>query len=127
MVDTKQIVTHALKATTLLGGAYQKLSNRRKKCPRKLGTFCSSQRDVTSWLIGDDLAQAIKEAKKLNKLSNEIATGKTYSKRQIENPRSIQLQRGYKRPQIIRGNQFNKTMVYRAGNPVTGRIQNTLN
>ena len=42
MVDTKQIVTHVLNATTLLGCAHQKLNNRRRvpqSCPKKLGTF----------------------------------------------------------------------------------------
>ena len=103
MVDTKQIVTHALNATTLLGCAHQKLNNRRKESiapalPKEIREVCSSQREVTSWLFGNDLAQAIKEAKEINKLSNEIATGKKYSKRQFENPRSTQPQRGPKRP-----------------------------
>ena len=103
MVDTKQIVTHALNATTLLGCAHQKLNNRQKESiapalPKEIREVCSSQREVTSWLFGNDLAQAIKEAKEINKLSNEIATGKKYSKQQFENPRSTQPQRGYKRP-----------------------------
>ena len=132
-VDTKQIVTHVLNATTLLGCAHQKLNNRRKESiasvlPKEIRKVCSSQREVTSWPFGDDLAQAIKEAKEMNKLSNEIATGKKYSKRQFQNPRSIQSQGGYKRPQINLRHQLNKARAFnRAGNPVTGRSQNTLN
>ena len=57
MVDTKQIVTHALNATTLLGCAHQKLNKRRKESiapalPKEIREVCSSQREVTSWLFG---------------------------------------------------------------------------
>ena len=99
MVNTKQIVTHALNATTLLGCAHQKLHNRRKESiasalPKEIREVCGSQREVTSWLFGDDLAQAIKEAKEMNKLSNEIATGKQCSKQQFENPGSTRPHKG---------------------------------
>ena len=64
--------------TTLLGCAHQKLNNRRKESAllKEIREVCSSQREVTSWLFGDDLAKAIKEAKEMNKLSNEIAIEK---------------------------------------------------
>ena len=47
MVDTKQIVTHALNATTLLGCAHQKLNNRRKESiapalPKEIREVCRS-------------------------------------------------------------------------------------
>ena len=105
-VDTKRKVTHALNATTLLGCTHHKLNNRRKESiasvlPKEIRDVCSSQKEVTSWLFGDDLAQAIKQAKEINKLSNKIATGKKYSKRQFENPRSTQPQTGYKSLKII--------------------------
>ena len=80
------------------------MKNRRKRStapalPKEIREVCSSQREVTSWPFCNDLALAIKEAKEMNKLSNEIATGKKYSEGQFENPRLTQLQRGYKKPQ----------------------------
>ena len=56
------------------------INNRRSESktsvlPKEIGKVCSSQREITSWLFGDDLTQAVKEAKKMNELSNEIATG----------------------------------------------------
>ena len=91
MVDTKQIVTHALNATTLFCCAHQKLNNRRKESiapalpkeirevcssqreitiapalPKEIREVCSSQSEVTSWLFGDDLALAIKEFKEIS-------------------------------------------------------------
>ena len=44
------------------------MNNRRKESiasvlPKEVGKVCSSQREVTSWLFGDYLIQAVKGAK----------------------------------------------------------------
>ena len=36
---------------------------------------CSAQREVTTKLFGDDLGKAVREAKELNKLSNDFSPG----------------------------------------------------
>ena len=133
MVDTKQIVTHALNATTLLGCAHQKLNNRRKESiapalPKEIREVCSSQREVTSWLFGNDLAQAIKEAKEMNNSQMRLLRGKSIPNDSLRIPDLISLREVIKDLKITLGNQLNKTRVFnRAGNSVTGRSQNTLN
>ena len=80
MVDTKAIVTHALNATTLMGNIHSKLNNKRKELigktlPADIKEVCSAQREVTTQLFGDDLGKAVREAKELNKLSNDLSPG----------------------------------------------------
>ena len=78
--DTKAIVTHALNATTLMGSIHSKLNNKRKELIGKtlsadIKEVCSAQREVTTQLFGDDLGKAVREAKELNKLSNDLSVG----------------------------------------------------
>ena len=80
MVDTKAIVTHALNATTLMGNIHSKLNNKRKELigktlPADIKEVYSAQREVTTQLFGDDLGKAVREAKELNKLSNDLSPG----------------------------------------------------
>ena len=132
MDDTKQIVTHALNATTLLGCAHQKLNNRRKESiapalPKEIREVCSSQREVTSWLFDNDLAQAIKEAKEINS-QMRLLREKSIPNDILRIPDLLSLREVIKDLKITLGNQLNKTRVFnRAGNPITGRSQNTLN
>ena len=76
----KAIVTHALNATTLMGNIHSKLNNKRKELigktlPADVKEVCSAQREVTTQLFGDDLGKAVREAKELNKLSNDLSPG----------------------------------------------------
>ena len=80
IVDTKAIVTHALNATTLMGNIHSKLNNKRKELigktlPEDIKEVCSAQREVTTQLSGDDLGKAVREAKELNKSSNDLSPG----------------------------------------------------
>ena len=80
MVDTKAVVTHALNATTLMANIDSKLNNKRKELigktfPTDIREVCSAQREVTTQLFGDDLGKAVREAKELNKLFNDLSPG----------------------------------------------------
>ena len=80
MADTKAIVTHALNATILMGNIHSKLNNKRKELigktlPADIKEVCSAQREVINQLFGDDLGKAVREAKELNKLSNDLSPG----------------------------------------------------
>ena len=103
-IELQETLTAVTTAVSSVANLALKAYPRRKESiasvlPKEIRTVCCSQKEVTSWLFGVDLAQAIKEAKEMNKLSNEIATGKNYSKRQFKNPKPTQPQKGYKRPQ----------------------------
>ena len=80
MVDTKAVVTHALNVTTLMGNIDSKLNNKRKELigktfPTDIREVCSAQREVTTQLFCDDLGKAVREAKELNKLFNDLSPG----------------------------------------------------
>ena len=86
MVDTKMLVTHALNTTTLMGNVQNKLNQKMKDLiaptlPKEIRDVCSSQREVTSLLFGDDLGKAVREAKELSKLTSELSTGSRYPRK----------------------------------------------
>ena len=63
-----------------MGNIHSKLNNKRKEpigntLPADIREVCSAQREVTTQLFGDDLGKAVREAKELNKLSNDLSPG----------------------------------------------------
>ena len=99
MVDTKMLVTHALNATTLMGNVQNKLNQKRKDLiaptlPKEIRDVCSSQREVTSLLFGDDLGKAVREAKELSKLTSELSTGSRYPRKLQGKPAGYRPPRG---------------------------------
>ena len=124
MVDTKMLVAHALNATTLMGNAQNKLNQKRKDLiartlPREIRDVCSSQREVTSLLFGDDLGKVVREAKELSKLTSELSTGSRYPRKPQGKPA------GYRPPEGAQLAQTNKDIRSRffsnADAPRTGR------
>ena len=77
VINSKEIVKMTLDAVTLLGLAHSKLNNQQKSAispslQYEVRDVCSAWHEVTDYLFGDDLSKAIKEAKELNKISNQF-------------------------------------------------------
>ena len=91
LVNTKELVSHALNATTLLGNMHKKLNNKRKEpitpfLPKEIRDVCSSNREVPNLLFGDDLGKATRDTKEISKLSNDLSCGTQHPKKQGRQP-----------------------------------------
>eukprot|EP00794_Sanderia_malayensis_P003987 gene3987-4536_t len=92
IVNSKEIVKMTLDAVTLLGLAHSKLNNQRKSAlspalDPDIRDFYSARHEVTDYLFGDDLSKAIKEAKDLNKISNQLQKSATAHPNRYQNQR----------------------------------------
>eukprot|EP00794_Sanderia_malayensis_P005864 gene5864-6557_t len=80
-INLTEALTCVLDATTLLGAAFRKLNERRRKViatdlNESGKEMCSLKLEATSELIGDDILQATKEAEEMSKLSKKIGLTK---------------------------------------------------
>ena len=87
------------KRTTLMGNVQNKINQKRKDLitptlPKEIRDVCSSKREVTSLLFGDDLVKAVREAKELSKLTSELSTGSRYPRKPQGKPAGYRPPRG---------------------------------
>ena len=69
-----------------MGNVQNKLNQKRKDLMaptlrKEVRDVCSSQREVTLLLFGDDLGKAVRKAKELSKLTSELSTGSRYPRK----------------------------------------------
>ena len=85
VINTKNVVKNCLDAVTLLGYATSELSNKRKQNVRtslnpQFRDLCNPNREVTEFLLGDDLQKGMKEAQETAKLQHQPMSGYGYKK-----------------------------------------------
>ena len=85
VIDTKEVVRQSLDAITLLGNASSEISGKRKANLKYILSphvryICSSDREVSSQLLCDDLGKSLKEARKISRISTNFSNMKPYDR-----------------------------------------------
>ena len=107
-----------------MGNVQNKLNQKQKDLiaptlPKEIRDVCSSQREVTSLLFGDDLGKTVRDAKEFSELTSELSTGSRYPRKPQGKPAGYRPPRG---STIGSGKQgYQKPVFSNADAPRTGR------